>query len=84
MEKSRFAVFGTGRYGPQIALSLAKRGAEVYTFDIKPTHAKRLKEDVALAITLDSTDKIAALRSVLVAGKLFLSIKKWKFVLNNK
>jgi trk system potassium uptake protein TrkA len=59
MKKSRFAVFGTGRYGTQIALSLAKRGAEVYTFDIKPTHAERLKEDVALAITLDSTDKKA-------------------------
>jgi trk system potassium uptake protein TrkA len=57
MVKSRFAVFGTGRYGTQIALSLAKRGAEVYTFDIKPERAENLKEDVALAITLDSTDK---------------------------
>jgi trk system potassium uptake protein TrkA len=59
MVKSRFAVFGTGRYGTQIALSLAKRGAEVYTFDIKPERAENLKEDVALAITLDSTDKKA-------------------------
>lgn len=59
MVKSRFAVFGTGRYGTQIALSLAKRGAEVYTFDIKPERAENLKEDVALAITIDSTDKKA-------------------------
>ncbi|PCJ81714.1 MAG: potassium transporter KtrA [Bacteroidetes bacterium] len=59
MVKSRFAVLGTGRYGTQIALSLAKRGAEVYTFDIKPERAEGLKEDVALAITLDSTDKKA-------------------------
>jgi len=59
MVKSRFAVLGTGRYGTQIALSLAKRGAEVYTFDIKPERAEDLKEDVALAITLDSTDKKA-------------------------
>ena len=59
MVKSRFAVFGTGRYGTQIALSLAKREAEVYTFDIKPERAEILKEDVALAITLDATDKRA-------------------------
>jgi trk system potassium uptake protein TrkA len=59
MVKSRFAVFGTGRYGRQIALSLAKRGAEVHTFDTNPACAEVLKEDVALAITLDSTDKKA-------------------------
>ena len=33
MARSRFAVFGAGRYGTQIALSLARRGAEVFTFD---------------------------------------------------
>ena len=59
MARSRFAVFGTGRYGTQIALSLARRGAEVYTFDTRADRAELLKEDVALAVTLDSTDKKA-------------------------
>jgi trk system potassium uptake protein TrkA len=59
MGKSRFAVIGTGRYGTQIALSLAKRGAEVFTFDAKPLKAEGLKDEVALAVTLDSTDKKA-------------------------
>ena len=61
MKKSRFAVFGTGRYGTQIALSLAKRGAEVFTFDSKPERAENLKDEVSLAVTLDATDKKALL-----------------------
>ena len=61
MVKSRFAVFGTGRYGTQIALSLAKRGAEVFTFDARPERAEHLKDEVALAVTLDATDKKALL-----------------------
>jgi len=59
MVRSRFAVFGTGRYGTQIALSLARRGAEVFTFDSAPERAELLKEEVSLAVTLDSTDKKA-------------------------
>ena len=59
MAKSRFAVFGIGRYGTQIALSLAKRGAEVFTFDSKAERAEKIKDDVALAVTLDATDKKA-------------------------
>ena len=59
MAKSRFAVFGIGRYGTQIALSLAKRGAEVFTFDSKTERAEKIKDDVALAVTLDATDKKA-------------------------
>ena len=61
MGKSRFAVFGTGRYGTQIALSLAKRGAEVFTFDAKASKAEDLKDEVSLAVTLDATDKKALL-----------------------
>ena len=59
MAKSRFAVFGIGRYGTQIALSLAKRGAEVFTFDSKAERAEKIKDDVALAVSLDATDKKA-------------------------
>ena len=59
MARSRYAVFCAGRYGTQIALSLAQRGAEVFTFDADPGRAELLKEDVALAVTLDATDKKA-------------------------
>ncbi len=55
-KSSRFAVFGIGRYGKQIALSLASKGAEVFTFDSNPVRSEGLKDDVALAVTLDSTD----------------------------
>ena len=59
MAQSRFAVFGAGRYGTQIALSLARRGAEVFTFDADADRSELLKEDVSLAVTLDCTDKKA-------------------------
>lgn len=55
-KSSRFAVFGMGRYGKQIALSLASKGAEVFTFDHNATRSEGIKDDVALAVTLDSTD----------------------------
>jgi len=55
-KSSRFAVFGMGRYGSQIALSLASKGAEVFTFDHNATRSEAIKDDVALAVTLDSTD----------------------------
>lgn len=55
-QSSRFAVFGIGRYGTQIALSLSAKGAEVFTFDSNPGRSENIKNDVALAVTLDSTD----------------------------
>ena len=55
-KSSRFAVFGMGRYGKQIALSLASKGAEVFTFDNNTARSEGIKDDVALAVTLDSTD----------------------------
>jgi trk system potassium uptake protein TrkA len=55
-QSSRFAVFGIGRYGTQIALALSAKGAEVFTFDISPVRSENIKDDVALAVTLDSTD----------------------------
>ena len=55
-QSSRFAVLGIGRYGTQIALSLASKGAEVFTFDSSSTRSENIKDSVALAITLDATD----------------------------
>ena len=42
-KSSRFAVFGIGRYGRQIALSLAAKGAEVFTFDSDPPVRRQSK-----------------------------------------
>lgn len=55
-KSSRFAVFGIGRYGRQIALSLAAKGAEVFTFDSDPARSEAIKDEVALAVTMDATD----------------------------
>lgn len=56
---SRFAVFGVGRYGQQIALALSAKGAEVFAFDCDGSKIEGLKDEIALAVTLDSTDKRA-------------------------
>ncbi len=56
-EATRFAVIGVGRYGAQIAQKLAKRGAEVIAIDSTEQKIDQIKEDVAMAVTLDSTDR---------------------------
>lgn len=58
----RFAVIGLGRYGATIANKLAQRGAEVYAIDSAKNKVDNVKDDVALAVTLDATD-IRALES---------------------
>lgn len=55
----RFAVIGVGRYGTEIAQRLASRGAEVYAFDTNLDRIESIKEEVALAVQLDTTDKKA-------------------------
>lgn len=56
LRSSRFAVFGIGRYGTQIALALASKGAEVFTYDLDPVRTESIKDEVALAVSMDSTD----------------------------
>ena len=58
-QSSRFAVFGIGRYGTQIALALAAKGAEVFTFDSNSVRSENIKDSVALAVTLDARIQIA-------------------------
>ncbi len=58
----RFAVIGVGRYGSTISRKLAAKGAEVYAIDSDKEKVDALKDDVALAVTLDATD-IRALES---------------------
>lgn len=53
---NKFAVIGVGRYGSSIARRLAQKGAEVYCFDQDEEKIDNVKDDVAYAATLDSTD----------------------------
>jgi trk system potassium uptake protein TrkA len=62
MNYSKFAVIGVGRYGASIARRLAEKGAQVFAFDENEEKVENIKEDVAFAVTLDSTD-IKALKS---------------------
>jgi len=56
MEAHKFLVVGVGRYGRYIARALADRNAEVYAFDFDEEKTESIKDEVALAVTLDSTD----------------------------
>lgn len=62
MQNSRFAVIGVGRYGLTIAKRLGEKGAQVFAFDNDEEKIEAIKDDVAFAVTLDSTD-IRALKS---------------------
>lgn len=59
MTGSKFAVFGVGKYGSAIAIRLAQKGAEVLVYDISEQKIENIKDEVALAVTLDSSDKKA-------------------------
>ncbi len=53
---NKFAVIGLGQFGTSIARSLATRGAEVLAIDIDIEKVEALKDEVAYAVALDSTD----------------------------
>ncbi|MDF9800202.1 trk system potassium uptake protein TrkA [Catalinimonas alkaloidigena] len=53
---NRFTVIGLGQFGMSIALTLAGRGAEVIAIDNELDKVERVKEEVAVAVALDSTD----------------------------
>ncbi len=57
----RFAVIGLGRFGEKLAQLLAQRGVEVIGIDSDEAIVQRIRDDVTLAITLDSTDEQALL-----------------------
>jgi trk system potassium uptake protein len=74
MIKARFAVIGLGRFGGKIARQLSRRGAEVVAIDDNEDRVESLKEDVAMAITMDATEmnslksfKIEEMDAVVVA-----------------
>lgn len=55
----KFAVIGLGFIGNGIAKKLALQGAEVLAIDNDPDKVDAIKDDVAYAVTLDSTDEKA-------------------------
>lgn len=59
---NKFAVLGVGKYGSTIARRLAEKGAQVFAFDCKEEKIEAIKDDVAFAVTLDTTD-VKALKS---------------------
>jgi trk system potassium uptake protein TrkA len=58
----KFSVIGLGRFGTKIARTLSERGAEVLAIDSDENKTDNLRDDVAYAVTMDSTD-IKALKS---------------------
>lgn len=59
----QIAVFGLGQFGRAIAESLTRKGVEVMAVDANEEAVDDMKDLVALAVTLDSTDE-RALRAV--------------------
>jgi len=57
MSVQKYAVIGLGQFGTEIARELSGRGAQVLAIDNNEEHIDRIKEEVAYAVTLDSTDK---------------------------
>lgn len=60
--KDKFAVIGLGYLGKAIAATLSERGAEVLAIDADAEKVENIKDEVAHAVALDSTD-IRALKA---------------------
>ncbi len=61
MTGRKYAVIGLGQFGSAIARYLSKRGAEVIAIDSREEKVDDIKDDVAMAIVMDATDKKALL-----------------------
>ena len=59
---SKSVVMGLGQFGEAIARNLSAKGVEVLAIDNNENHIEAIKEDVAMAVTMDATD-IRALRT---------------------
>ncbi len=55
----RFAVIGLGSFGQHLARALSSAGDEVIAIDRDAHLVERVRDEVALAVRLDSTDKLA-------------------------
>lgn len=55
----RFAVIGLGRFGKKLAIALAASGADVIAIDKERDEVESIRDQVSLAVRLDSTDEEA-------------------------
>jgi len=55
----RFAVIGLGRFGKKLAIALAMSGADVIAIDKNRDEVELIRDQVSLAVRLDSTDEDA-------------------------
>jgi len=55
----RFAIIGLGRFGKKLAIALAMSGAEVIAIDKNRDEIELIRDQVSLAVRLDSTDEEA-------------------------
>lgn len=70
----KFAIIGLGQFGFAVAKKLASKGAEVLAIDKDVERVELIKDDVAYAVALDSTDfkalssqNVAEMDAILVA-----------------
>ncbi len=59
LSNNQFVVIGIGQFGEAIARTLSEKGAEVLAIDKSQEKVDYIANDVAYAVTLDSTDKNA-------------------------
>lgn len=52
----KFAIIGLGRFGQRLARALTSAGAEVIAVDRDAALVERIRDQVTLAVRLDSTD----------------------------
>ncbi|MBN2417301.1 TrkA family potassium uptake protein [bacterium] len=55
----QFAVIGLGRFGTKIIQTLTEHGADVIAIDNNPERVEEVKDKVAIAVALNSTDETA-------------------------
>ena len=54
----RVAVFGLGRFGSSVAVTLAQEGFEVLAVDKNRNLVEQVKDEVAVAVSFDATDRL--------------------------
>lgn len=59
MGRSKFAVIGLGQFGSAIARKLSEKNTEVLAIDLSVDKVEAIKDEVAYAVSLDSTDSRA-------------------------
>lgn len=54
--RNKYVVIGLGQFGEAIAKKLSAKGVEVLAIDNSEQHIEAIKDEVAMAVTMDATD----------------------------